>query len=195
MIIYHMIQNYTLPAGFYFQQNLLDLKTHLYLLRDPRAVINSQGRNFRDFSWSDSAPAIYCDRLTRDLDSVGRLKQLYPGRVKVMRYEDGATYPHEYTAVIYGFLGLRLSNDVKDFVDFLTSGDDHYEYGHRRSDPTATMQKWRYNMYYERVALIDEHCGHLYPYLGYRKVESKTDLISNRTLVYNLGTWGSLQKL
>ena len=166
---------------------VVDLNTHLWFLRDPRAVIHSRARtaSFKLLTKGKErlASTLLCDRLKKDLDSLVHLSHLYPGRVKILRYEDGATHPQIYTADIYRFLGLELTVDVREYVSFLTSGGDDSAFGVRRSDPTSTMQAWRYSMLYEHVTLVDELCGHLYPSLGYRMVESKTDLISNRTVV------------
>ena len=113
-----------------------------------------------------------------------RLKQLYPGRVKTLRYEDGALDPQQYTSEIYKFLGLTLTDDVKEHVDFLTSsGGKETAFTVRRSDPTSAVQKWRHTMLYERVTVIDRQCGRVYPSLGYRKVDSVRDLKSDDTLV------------
>ena len=56
-----------------------------------------------------------------------------------------------------------------------------------REDPVAAMQKWRWrgSTDAERVAVIDGACGGLYPDLGYRKIESRRDLKSKKTLVLN----------
>ena len=136
----------------------------------------------------------HCNQLDVDLQEFRRLKQSYPGRLKAIRYEDGAMDPLEYTAGIYTFLGLEVTDDVRRYVTDITSAskerfrDTNQPYSVKRSDPVQTMQSWRYNTTFEHASAVDSQCSHLYTALGYRVVQSQEDLLSNRTLITQMDT-------
>ena len=85
---------------------------------------------------------------------------------------------------------------MRDYVTSLTSsghfedgmpGHGNKEYSIHRDDPVVAMDKWRQRSVQQvdvdinAVSLIDKHCSHLYPLLGYRTAESQQDLKSNKT--------------
>ena len=154
-------------------------------------MLYSQSHVFQDFHW-DNTPGMelvsqtQCSALSEDLDTLQRLKQLHPGRIKAIRYEDVATSPHEYARGIYEFLDLDYSDLVKKKVTELTSstekGDDD-AYSVYRSNPVETMQKWKRAAGFTTVNVIDNTCHKLYPVLGYRRVTSDRDLMSNQSVV------------
>ena len=83
--------------------------------RDPRAALVSKS-GASDFSWLENnigkASARRCSKLSEDLKYLRRLKDFFPGRVKLIRYEDGVLDPHGYAASIYEFLGLPVTKNL-----------------------------------------------------------------------------------
>jgi len=170
----------------------------LYLIRDPRAVLRSQAKVFRKFSW-DSAYDIqtvarkHCNALGEDVKHLRELKTKWPHRVKVIRYEDGALDPHNYARSIYRFLELNYTADVQKQVEKITSSPSSPQHNKSRTqvqaytvfrkDPSMTMQRWRYDAGYRTVAVIERQCSRLYPVFGYLPVTSQRELEGNMNLV------------
>ena len=170
--------------------------------RDPRAVLHSQSRVWQHwFNWSSDLEEVstkYCAALSEDVANFKRLKQAFPSRVKLVRYEDGALHPHDYTRDLYTFLHLDYTPSVRDIVTELTTPEGRLKTGKRgnqyslhRDDPVKSMQKWRWRPTpladYGTVSIVDKNCGHLYSLMGYRKISSLEDLKSNTSLVLQQG--------
>ena len=161
------------------------------LPRDPRAVLHSQQRVWPHwFNWpsdNHNVSRLFCRELHEDLRHFRRLSTLYPDRVKVVRYEDGATDPYQYTKDLYRFLELDYTERIADHVkEMTTTHRDGYLGGSflvYRNDPIATMNKWRKGAQFSAISAIDKNCAFLYPTLGYKKVTSQEHLNSNESLV------------
>ncbi|CAG5122404.1 unnamed protein product, partial [Candidula unifasciata] len=162
----------------------------LYLIRDPRATLFSQAQLFNEFLWPSgiiNASKTYCAILDDDLKEIVRLANLYPGRVKGIRYENGATDPFTYTKDIYKFLGLGYDDQVASFIENITTAsadapDVEGAYSVIRQNSTQAMNKWRNKSDFESIRIIDSICGFMYSKLGYKFVESHSDLRSSRDL-------------
>ncbi|KAK3750503.1 hypothetical protein RRG08_053873 [Elysia crispata] len=96
----------------------------IYLVRDPRATLYSQAKVFKLFNLSTDVAnfsASHCSRLDEDLKDLLLLRDMFPGRVKVVRYENAATDPRGFTLDIYRFLELPITEDLLSFVKTLTT--------------------------------------------------------------------------
>ena len=51
----------------------------------------------------------HCEMIAQDLENLRKLNNLFPGRVKLIRYEDCALDPQSYAKRIYDFLGLSVT--------------------------------------------------------------------------------------
>ncbi|CAG5136066.1 unnamed protein product, partial [Candidula unifasciata] len=163
----------------------------LYLVRDPRATLFSQARVFRNFNWNTQVFNIsqqHCTNLQLDLQDAERLYHLYPGQVKGIRYEHGATDPLTYTRDIYKFIDLPFDNDLVEYITNITkapidSPKVNSSYSVLRHNSTQTMNRWRFMVGFNSVREVDQACGHLYSKLGYRTVASQKHLVSESSLV------------
>lgn len=102
----------------------------LYLVRDPRATLLSQALVFRKFQLPRdivNVSARHCQWLSDDLLHLEQLRDEFPGRVKVVRYEHGAMDPMGYTREIYDFLGLSVTQELMEYVKYLTSPEKKAE--------------------------------------------------------------------
>ena len=116
---------------------------------------------------------------------------MYPGRVKAIRYEDGAMEPQTYTSGIYKFLGLEITEDVRRYITEITSTKPqggNTDFSVSRDDPSRAMQRWRYKTKYKDIAQVDHACYNLYPLLGYRSITSQADLESNKSIILSSRT-------
>ncbi|KAK3750505.1 hypothetical protein RRG08_053875 [Elysia crispata] len=101
----------------------------LYLVRDPRASLNSQAGVFKRFMLPrdvTNVSSLHCHWLGQDLVHLGQLRDMFPDRVKVVRYEHGATDPYGYAVEIYDFLGLAVNKNLTNYVRNLTSPKERH---------------------------------------------------------------------
>ncbi|CAL1541901.1 unnamed protein product [Lymnaea stagnalis] len=163
----------------------------LMLVRDPRATLYSQSKLFKTFDWKTEIANIsstHCKLLQDDLKDAERLSLLYPGRVKGIRYEDGAMDPFNYTQRIYEFLGMDYNDTIIDYIRNITNStaDERLTrraYSIEKNNSTKAMNRWRYGAGYKGARTVDATCGHVYKKLGYKFVKSQSDLESDRSLV------------
>ena len=155
-------------------------------------MLHSQHRVWLDwFDWTDdihNVSRLFCREYDEDLRHFRRLDTLYPGRVKVVRYEDGATDPYQYTKDLYSFLNLDYTDRIAAHVKEMTttenehSTDLHFSFQVHRKNPIAAMNNWRKNTDFSAISVIDKNCDFLYPALGYKKVTSQGHLKSGENL-------------
>ncbi|RUS84884.1 hypothetical protein EGW08_007353, partial [Elysia chlorotica] len=91
---------------------------------DPRPTLLSESRVLKWFDFHRDVgnfSALHCRLMGKDLKNLRQLRDQFPGRVKVVRYEHGATDPQGYAEELYKFLGLQITQDLFDFVKYLTS--------------------------------------------------------------------------
>ncbi|GFR58348.1 carbohydrate sulfotransferase 1-like [Elysia marginata] len=96
----------------------------IYLIRDPRATLHSQAKVFESFRLPEdivNVSSLHCHWLGEDLVHLQQLRDKFPGRVKVVRYEHGVIDPQGYAAEIYQFLGLPVTQDLKELITYKTS--------------------------------------------------------------------------
>ncbi|GFR64848.1 carbohydrate sulfotransferase 3-like [Elysia marginata] len=88
----------------------------IYLIRDPRATLLSQAKVFRRFKLPrdiDKVSSLHCKWLSEDLVHLRQLRDMYPDRIKVVRYEHGVLDPQDFATEIYKFLGLAVSKELR----------------------------------------------------------------------------------
>lgn len=151
----------------------------IHLLRDPRAAIRSQ------MMYGNSlTPIVYpyakktCKDVLKDIKIREQLEKKYPGRIKVVFYEDLAKEPLRVTKEMYAFAGLRFTAEVEKYVKSITSGEINTScllciY---KSDSVYESQKWRKGIDYYTAILIDSLCGEVYEKLGYLPLKTEKQL-------------------
>ncbi|KAK3750500.1 hypothetical protein RRG08_053870 [Elysia crispata] len=130
----------------------------IYLVRDPRATLYSQAKVFQSFDLSRDATnvsSLHCQWLDKDLKHLRQLRYEFPGRVKVVRYEHGATNPAGYAVEIYDFLDLPVTQELMNFVTSLTSpnSDDARDAQSRSRNGKKSLMKRITNRETERFKL------------------------------------------
>lgn len=165
----------------------------LFLVRDFRATLYSQSATFRTFQMSTEGEArakTMCTVLERESRELQLLHRLYPGRIKIIRYEDGCMDPMAYAKSIYSFAGLRFSESTEIYVKNLTHSKKSEKvllgsYEIERSDPVRAMNKWRLKADFDLIQKIDRVCKKAYAIFGYNSVETVKQLQSNSFLLVN----------
>lgn len=173
--------------------NLLpDLKV-IHYLRDPRGVINSRIANgyimpgplasvvsrpvFKLFNSSfliERHTEQLCRQMSTDLEISAQLKISYPGRIKTILYEDLAQNPIEIAKQLYQFVGLNLTDEIREYIYSITMAGKQPNgiYATTRTNSSRTAFGWKQRLSLHHIKNIDKHCDQLYKRLGYQKQQS-----------------------
>ena len=105
-------------------EEMPDLKV-LYLVRDPRGVMNSR---LGSVDWCSRSvdciePQRLCNDVISDLDAFEVLKKRYPDRVALVKYETLAKEPQTSFESLFHFAGLSYLQRIRTLVDRHTSRD------------------------------------------------------------------------
>lgn len=148
----------------------------IWLVRDPRAVMSSRASSV---IWCQTRacndPGYLCSDLAADFSTFAVLKEDYPGRVMLVRYEDFARDPYQKSQEVLKFAGLSYHRKVQEYLeDHLTSDED--EPWSTRHDPMTRVGRWMKVMKFEDVVRTQYHCHGVMKTLGYRLFTSKSDM-------------------
>ena len=96
-----------------FKENL----KMVLLIRDPRAVMNS--RNTMDWCASSPCKDVHslCEGMEQDYNNAMTLKQKYPEKIHLVRYEDLSLDPFGVTDEILSFLKLPKMPQIENFLE------------------------------------------------------------------------------
>lgn len=175
----------------------------IHLMRDPRGTANSRRSYYspRDKKQSnvssDGEPSLkelellstspevskntvpkLCDWMRETLEDALEQPKWLKGRYKLIRYEDLAKEPIRLSRDIYSFLGLDMPANVMSWVKENTEDDDSHSKRqfstHKNSTQASTS--WRNKLSIEDVFAVQRICGDVMESLGYRKINSLSDL-------------------
>ncbi|XP_072022407.1 carbohydrate sulfotransferase 1-like [Amphiura filiformis] len=142
----------------------------IHLVRDPRGLHNSR-KAVCESNWLDCKMPISCKKLQHNiqfwLDTPDWLKDKY----LLVRYEDLAIYPHQFSVQIYKFLNILMPNSVSNWLLENTKHSHGNPYSHTR-DSQLVATKWRTQLDMSEVQHVQHHCGAVMEQLGYKKVNS-----------------------
>lgn len=96
--------------------------------------------------WCKVQPLCYlasnlCSDLVEDYDAARNLMDRYPGRIRIVRYEDLALDPMKETEKIMQFFGFPMAWKVKHFLKQHTKANASGDYSTFRNS-TATALSW-----------------------------------------------------
>ncbi|GFN86504.1 carbohydrate sulfotransferase 1 [Plakobranchus ocellatus] len=150
----------------------------VYLIRDPRGSYYSKQKMFQLHGINVTFDAErFCSRLDKDVDAIYQLKDKYPSRVMITRFETIATHPIASCEKIYEFIGLEFTTNISMFVYQKTHSQKGGQgYSTDRSNATEACYKWREQIPYKHVQLFDNFCWEPFLKLGYLPVKSAKDL-------------------
>lgn len=152
----------------------------LYLVRDPRGIMNSR----KDREWCDEEicqnVSILCSTMLQDINNFKELRNQYSSRLFIYRYEDLALNVFTNAKKLYELLGIPYSKEVINFLnthtrlDFETvkkSRNPHSTY--RNSDAVALH--WVKKMPLKDIFRIQKNCAEVISLLGYPTIISQRD--------------------
>ena len=93
----------------------------VFLVRDPRGVMNS--RDTMDWCSKSSCnnPRVLCDNMQEDLIHALEIKQRFPGKIHLVRYEDLCLQPFQQTDQLLEFLNLPKRPVIEKYLEESTS--------------------------------------------------------------------------
>ncbi|XP_072028502.1 LOW QUALITY PROTEIN: carbohydrate sulfotransferase 1-like, partial [Amphiura filiformis] len=142
----------------------------IHLVRDPRGLHNSRKAVCKS-NWLDCKMPISCKKLQHNiqfwLDTPDWLRDKY----LLVRYEDLAIYPHQFSEQIYTFLNIPMPNSVSSWLLKNTKHSHGNPYSHTR-DSQLVATKWRTQLDMSEVQHVQHHCGAVMEQLGYKNVNS-----------------------
>lgn len=140
----------------------------VHLVRDPRAIMSSR---YSSVSWcSDStdcsSPEVMCSDMQGDLKVATALKQLYPERFTMIKYEDLATEPQAEIQKLMNFLGMEYSSDIARYVTEHTEADVDAPWSTKRKS-SDRVAMWKKQLPLQEVHAIQNACEPVIKNLGY----------------------------
>ncbi|XP_033743660.1 carbohydrate sulfotransferase 6-like [Pecten maximus] len=125
----------------------------IYLLRDPRAIMNSRKR----LRWTPvpGGAISLCNKMTDDYLASQKAQIAYPGRLQIVFYEDIVTQPLETLKTIYNFAGYEFDAAEQLRLDKMT----------KNSARIAT--NWRKVINKVVLRETNKACTHVYRLFGY----------------------------
>jgi len=172
----------------------------IVLVRDPRAVFNSK-RAEKISSWCIqehcSDPAVSCQDLLDDVTAARELSRIFPGRVKLLRYEDLSLDPTKTVRRLLEFLDLQWNDSIAQYIKTHTINNVmkrernketnkvtlvHDPYGTSRNS-TAAVFAWTQSLSFSDVRQIQEVCKEPMEKLGYKTVSSELEMLELNNLL------------
>lgn len=168
------------------QDSAMNLKV-IVLVRDPRGVYNSRSSGaVKTWCKNDlcANPEVGCRDLNSDIESAFDLEARYPGRVRLVRYEDLSMFPEDTSMDMLNFLGLPYTDGIADYIETHTSKEKlkvvknkktHKKqlkknpYGTAKNS-SATAFAWREKLGFKKTMNIQEACQVPMEKLGYKMV-------------------------
>nr|XP_045586682.1 carbohydrate sulfotransferase 1-like [Procambarus clarkii] len=143
----------------------------VFLVRDPRATMSSR---YTSVSWcSDkpdcSSPEVLCSDLQADLKVATALKQLYPQRFTIVKYEDLATDPQPQINNLMNFLGMEFSQEIARFVQEHTQEDVNNPWSTKRKS-SDRVSMWKKQLPLQEVHTIQNACESVLKTLKYEVI-------------------------
>ncbi|KAK7074722.1 Sulfotransferase [Halocaridina rubra] len=144
----------------------------IYLVRDPRGVINSRTDTVK---WCSSAdcndPSYLCQDMDDDLTVALQMRKDFPGRVYVLRYEDLALDPFPKTQDLLAFLGLDFDPKMEEFLRSHTTKNYDKPWSTSRESKTRVTH-WVSKLPEDKVLSVQNSCTAVLNRFGYLPINS-----------------------
>ena len=161
---------------------LLERRTNLkilHLFRNPFAIINSRteskGYPVRDFI---SNAAVLCKKMLLDYEGGIRLAKKYPGRVKMVFYEDIKSNVTEKMNVLYDYIGMeRNDKEVNQWNKVKPNKGKSNTPVMSRTRVLDNAHWWRNHMSFLRYQGVRDKCTHLMKIFNLTNFKDRQELI------------------
>lgn len=147
----------------------------VYLVRDPRGMLNSWWSNTRisreNYSYADreSDARVMCARMLSDWKAFVRLRQRHPDNSLLLRYEDLAESPEAVADWVYRSLGFPgVPRAVIGALRTITAAKNpNGNYGIRRANSSKTASAWIASMQPTLKTMVTGHCRQVLLEIGF----------------------------
>lgn len=150
----------------------------LHLVRDPRPVIQSRMDTFGELAQGNGEKqSVFTEedvsRAARELcnsylrNTRAGLADQFKGKYRIVRYEDLASDPLAFAERIYKFVGLRFTQEIRDYITKSSNGNvvqGKYEVVRNTAE---VLEKWKTTMDPRHVKAVQEECKELFDVFGY----------------------------
>lgn len=154
----------------------------VYLVRDPRGVMNSR---FDTVKWCSSSdcndPQSVCNDMDDDLTSALQLKEEFPDLVYILRYEDMSLRPGNKTKELLDFLGLDFDPKMQEFLDSHTTKNYDKPWSTTRDSKTRVTY-WATKLQQKQLKKVQDACAPVMQRFGYLTVNSTRDISVEKIL-------------
>ena len=137
----------------------------VYLQRDPRGIYSSRKRR----PWCGKRHCRNIDTLCRERESdIAALKNVTPGQVIVLRFEDFANNPMKESKNLFKMLNLEFSPNVKKFIASHTKlPPNGSETISKVRNSKAVAVSWKNYLSTEEIDELQEKCATVFKEAGY----------------------------
>lgn len=155
----------------------------IWLVRDPRAVINSR---LNSVNWCDSIwcknPKYLCNDMIDDYNSFLHIKQKYPSQIILLRYEDLAASPYDKVNELFNFLNLPMDNSTTKYLDLHLSGEFEAPWS-TVHNPKVQSKKWLKIIDWNTIVQTQYYCRPFMKKLGYIAFNKEKDRYSENFIM------------
>lgn len=142
----------------------------IYLLRDPRAVLNSRHRDSRQKipdMVSDSA--VLCPTMVTDFKAKSKIARDFAASILTLKYEDVVFDPDRSVLAIYEHLSLKTPRSVRRwFKESMADGEKRPGGSTtRKKEPRDIAMRWKKDLSNDTMARINNNCAEAIRLLGY----------------------------
>jgi hypothetical protein len=162
----------------------------IYLIRDPRGILNSWFEQMiNDGKNASSAAQKLCQSMSSDLSAYRDLQYCHRNRITRIIYEDMCQNPFVIVPKLYEFLNTNYTERVDDYVKLTMTGPVRScDYCTRRGDALTNAYRWISVIPRDVIQTFDMHCSFLYPKLGYQNLDYDKLNVTERSWLPNVSS-------
>ena len=156
----------------------------LLLVRDPRGTL--QSRKHRTWCPGEpdcDRPENLCSDLVSDYHAAQQLVKEFPGRIRVIRYEDFCKDISRNAKSLLQYFGFDFHPRVVNFIESHTTTNKGGVSSTFRDSKTAPYH-WKHELSIKDVLHIQEKCVEAMNLWGYKKANTSTDLENLQPLLH-----------
>ena len=147
----------------------------VYLVRDPRAIINSRVQS-RKLMWDKTnrkrarEASILCPRMSDDVSNLRILQGNYPEAIHTIRYEDFVDDPVGVAEKVYSSFSMNQPKDWASYsesVMYSSDGASGGGFGIKVNDARKVADRWKTDIPRKEIININKQCSYVISALGY----------------------------
>ncbi|XP_050719845.1 carbohydrate sulfotransferase 4-like isoform X2 [Eriocheir sinensis] len=154
----------------------------IYLVRDPRGVINSRTDTVQWCKTSDCIdPHYLCRDMEDDLKAARDLQKSFPGRVYILRYEDMSLNPANKTRELLNFLDFDFDPHMEEFLSSHTTKNYDKPWSTSRDSKTRVTY-WTSKLGHDKLRDVQTACSSVMAKFGYLAINSTSGVTVDKIL-------------